>query len=92
MNRIPFKTDELMPWADLQMCFNNMRNLVVKVDGKEYTGEALLCEEDGTVTIEFGAKPTEKPKKKPKNKIGTGKKVGLVESLQNQDPRLMHQS
>lgn len=94
MNRIEFETDVLMPHADIQMCLNNMRRLVIRVDGKEYSGKAVLLEEDGTVTIEFGGDEPEPKKRKARksNKIETGEKVGLVESLQNRDSRLNHQS
>lgn len=106
MNRIPFETDVLMPHADIQMCLNNMRRLVVRAGGKEYTGKAILYESDGTVTIEFEAnegvapvvaEPVMKASPAPDAPKKRGrppkeKKVGLVESLRNRDPRLAHQS
>jgi len=85
-----------MPHADIQMCLGNMRRLVIRAGGKEYTGKAILYESDGTVTIEFGPyedepKPFEAAPKK-RGRPPKEKKVGLVESLQNRDPRLNHQS
>lgn len=64
MNTIEFDTKELSPWADLNICLNNMRNLTIKAGGDVYEGDAVLTEQDGHVTIEVKHK---KRGRKPKD-------------------------
>jgi len=52
VNKIEFDTKELSPWADINICLNNMRNLTIKAGGDVYEGSAVLTEQDGHVTIE----------------------------------------
>ena len=63
MNEIDFDTRECSPWADINLCLNNMRSLTVKAGGATYEGRAKLIEEDGHVTLELESK---KRGRKPK--------------------------